>query len=103
MGINAGRIFRRVSRFGKVWGEGITPKAIWHIVKAAAQRAGIQNLAPHDLSYLCAPLPLDRRRVGKCRFPKSRIVERRHGKTKLTSIRHNGAYGCWAIAFVDNG
>jgi site-specific recombinase XerD len=48
-GISTGRIFRRVSRFGKIWGEGITPKAIWHVVKAAAQRAGIQNLAPHDL------------------------------------------------------
>ena len=29
-GITTGRIFRRVSRFGKIWGEGITPKAIWH-------------------------------------------------------------------------
>jgi site-specific recombinase XerD len=48
-GIGTGRIFRRVNRFGKIWGEGITPKAIWHVVKAAALRAGIQNLAPHDL------------------------------------------------------
>jgi len=39
-------MFRRVNRLGKVWGEGITPKAIWHIVKAAACQAGIQNLAP---------------------------------------------------------
>ena len=55
-GITTGRIFRRVSRFGKIWGEGITPKAIWHVVKAAAQRAGIQNLAPHDLRRTCARL-----------------------------------------------
>jgi len=55
-GINSGRIFRRVSRFGKIWGEGITPKAIWHVVKAAAERAGIQNLAPHDLRRTCARL-----------------------------------------------
>ena len=33
---------------------GLTPKAIWHVVKAAAQRAGIANLAPHDLRSSCA-------------------------------------------------
>jgi site-specific recombinase XerD len=54
--INAGTIFRRVSRMGKLWGAGITPKAIWHVVKAAAQRAGIKNLAPHDLRRSCARL-----------------------------------------------
>jgi integrase len=48
-GINGGAIFRRVSRLDKIWGDGITPKAIWHVVKAAAKRAGIKNLAPHDL------------------------------------------------------
>src|SRR3989454_9193796 len=52
--ITAGAIFRRVSRMGKLWGAGITPKAIWHVVKAAAQRAGISNLAPHDLRRSCA-------------------------------------------------
>src|ERR1035437_2802685 len=55
-GINGGAIFRRVSRPGKIWGDGITPKAIWHIVKAAAKRAGIKDLAPHDLRRTCARL-----------------------------------------------
>ena len=55
-GINGGAIFRRVSRLSKIWGEGITPKAIWHIVKAAAKRAGIKDLAPHDLRRTCARL-----------------------------------------------
>jgi site-specific recombinase XerD len=55
-GANGGPIFRRVNRLGKVWGDGITPKAIWHIVKAAAGLAGIQNLAPHDLRRTCARL-----------------------------------------------
>jgi site-specific recombinase XerD len=41
---------------GKVWGDGITPKAIWHVVKGAAQRAGIKNPAPHDLRRSCARL-----------------------------------------------
>jgi integrase len=55
-GINGGAIFRRVNRLGKIWGDGITPKAIWHIVKAAAKRGGIRNLAPHDLRRTCARL-----------------------------------------------
>jgi integrase len=54
-GIN-GVIFRRVSRMGKIWGDRITPKAIWHVVKAAAKRASITNLAPHDLRRTCARL-----------------------------------------------
>jgi site-specific recombinase XerD len=44
--IAKGTIFRRVNRMGAMWGEGITPKAIWHVVKRAAQRAGIEKLAP---------------------------------------------------------
>src|SRR5260370_6519594 len=54
--IAQGAIFRRVSRQEKVRGEGLTPKAIWHIVKAAAKRAAIKNLAPHDLRRTCARL-----------------------------------------------
>jgi site-specific recombinase XerD len=55
-GINTGAIFRRVSRLDKIWGDSITPKAIWHVVKAAAKRADIKNLAPHDLRRTCARL-----------------------------------------------
>ena len=55
-GINGGAIFRRVSRMDKIWGDRITPKAIWHVVKAAAKRADIKNLAPHDLRRTCARL-----------------------------------------------
>jgi site-specific recombinase XerD len=54
--IDDGPIFRRVNRLEKVWGDGITPKAIWHIVKAAAANAEISNLAPHDLRRTCARL-----------------------------------------------
>jgi integrase len=53
-GINDGAIFRRVSRLGRIWGERITAKAIWHVVKAAAKRAGIKTLAPHDFRRTCA-------------------------------------------------
>jgi len=45
-GINSGTIFRRVSRLDKISGAGITAKAIWHVVKAAARRADIKNLLP---------------------------------------------------------
>src|SRR5450759_3732934 len=55
-GINGGAIFRRVSRLDKIWGDRITPKAIWHVVKAAAKRAEIENLALHDLRRTCARL-----------------------------------------------
>jgi len=51
-----GAIFRRVSRLDKIWGDGITPKAIWQMVRAAAKRSDIKNLAPHDLRRTCARL-----------------------------------------------
>ena len=34
----------------------MTPKAIWHVVKAAAAQTGIQNLTPHDLRRTCSRL-----------------------------------------------
>ena len=37
-------------------GDHITPKAKWHMVKGAARRIGIANLAPHDLRRSCARL-----------------------------------------------
>jgi site-specific recombinase XerD len=54
--ISAGTIFRRVNGMGKLWGAAITPKAIWHVVKGAAKRASIKNLAPHDLRRTYARL-----------------------------------------------
>jgi integrase len=54
--IKEGTIFRRISKEGKVWGPGITSKAVWHVVKAAAKRSGIPHLAPHDLRRTCARL-----------------------------------------------
>ena len=54
--ISIGALFRRVGRLEKIRGAGLTPKAIWHIVKAAAKRADIKNLAPHDLRRSCARL-----------------------------------------------
>jgi integrase len=55
-GITEGRIFRSINKAGKIWGDGMTPKVIWEIVKRAAKAANIEKLAPHDLRRTCARL-----------------------------------------------
>jgi site-specific recombinase XerD len=52
--VSSGYVFRKVTRTDKVWGEQLSSKAIWHIVKKAAKRASIDRLAPHDLRRSCA-------------------------------------------------
>ena len=34
----------------------MTPKVLWEVVRAAAARAGIEKLVPHDLRRSCARL-----------------------------------------------
>jgi site-specific recombinase XerD len=58
-GLGEGRIFRCVCRAGKVWGDGITERVVWHVVKDCAKRAAIDTLAPHDLRRTCARLCRD--------------------------------------------
>lgn len=55
-GITNGKIFRRVSRAGTAWGDGLTEKVVWNVVKSCAKKAGIEKLAPHDLRRTCARL-----------------------------------------------
>ena len=55
-GITTGRLFRRVSKVGKLWGEVMTEKVVWHVVREFARKAGIHKLAPHDLRRTCARL-----------------------------------------------
>ncbi len=55
-GISAGRIFRRVNRYGGVWGDGLSGKVVWRIIKQVAKRSEISQLAPHDLRRTCARL-----------------------------------------------
>ena len=43
--ITEGRVFRCVTRRGRVWGNAITEKVIWHVVKTAASSAGIAKLS----------------------------------------------------------
>ena len=52
--ITEGRVFRAINKAGKIWGDGMTAKVLWEIVKDAASRAGIEKLAPHDLRRYAA-------------------------------------------------
>ena len=55
-GIASGSLFRRVSSAGKVWGECVKEKLVWHVVKEYAVKIGVSKLAPHDLRRSCARL-----------------------------------------------
>jgi integrase len=55
-GITNGVVFRAINRAGRVWGNGMSPKVLWDVVRAAAARANIDKLAPHDLRRTCARL-----------------------------------------------
>jgi integrase len=54
--ITEGRVVRAINKAGEIWGDGMTAKVLWEIVKDAATRAGIEKLAPHDLRRTCARL-----------------------------------------------
>ena len=54
--ITQGPVFRAINKAGRIWGDGMSPKVLWDVVRAAAARAGIDKLAPHDLRRTCARL-----------------------------------------------
>ena len=53
-GIETGPLFRCVCRAGKPWGNCISEKTVWHVVKKTAASMNIPRLAPHDLRRSCA-------------------------------------------------
>jgi site-specific recombinase XerD len=53
--ITSGKLFRRVHKMGKTWGEA-DGKAFWHAVREYATKAGTDKLSPHDLRRTCARL-----------------------------------------------
>jgi site-specific recombinase XerD len=55
-GISSGKLFRCVCRAGKTWGDFMTDRVVWHVVKDHAARLGLPQLAPHDLRRSCARL-----------------------------------------------
>jgi site-specific recombinase XerD len=54
--LSSGRVFRCVFRAGKHWGDGVTDRVVWHVVKQYAAKLGLTGLAPHDLRRSCAKL-----------------------------------------------
>src|ERR1700691_5349231 len=54
--IDRGRIFRKITKVSKIWGDSMTEKAVWHVVKNCAKRIGVAKLAPHDLRRTFAKL-----------------------------------------------
>ena len=54
--IPSGKLFRRVHKTGETCGERLTEKAVWHVVREYATKAGIDKLSPHDLRRTCARL-----------------------------------------------
>jgi integrase len=41
--ITHGPVFRAINKAGRVWGDGMSPKVLWDVVRAAAGRAGIES------------------------------------------------------------
>jgi integrase len=54
-GVSEGRVSLRLPR-GQDLGTGVTERLVWHVAKDWAKRAGIEDLAPHDLRRTCARL-----------------------------------------------
>jgi len=55
-GISSGKLFRCVCRAGRTWGDFMTDRVVWHVVKDYAAKLGLPQLAPHDLRRSCARL-----------------------------------------------
>lgn len=54
--ITEGRVFRAINKAGRIWGDNMSPKVLWGVVRVAAAHAGIEKLAPHDVRRTCARL-----------------------------------------------
>lgn len=54
--IEGGRLLRRVSKGGKVRGDGLSDWAVWSVVEQSAKQIGIEHFGAHDLRRTCAKL-----------------------------------------------
>ena len=45
-----------INKTGSVWGNGVTEKVVWYVVRDFAKSVGIEKIAPHDLRRSCARL-----------------------------------------------
>jgi site-specific recombinase XerD len=55
-GVTGGKLFRCVCRAGTAWGDSMTEKVVWHVVKEYAAKLGLSRVAPHLLRRSCARL-----------------------------------------------
>ena len=55
-GITEGKVFRAVTKRGKVWGKGISQNLVWCVVRNCCKGVGLEHIAPHDLRRTCAKL-----------------------------------------------
>ena len=54
--VSSGCLFRSINKSGSVWGNGVTEKVVWYVVRNFAKALGIEKIAPHDLRRSCARL-----------------------------------------------
>ena len=43
-GITARRVFRAINKAGRIWGDGMSPKVLWDVVRVAAPNASRRYL-----------------------------------------------------------
>jgi hypothetical protein len=65
------KLFRCVCRAGKCWGDGVTERLAWHVVKQYAAELGFRSVAPHDLRQA---LPQACREHGETYFMRLLVV-----------------------------
>lgn len=45
-GISSGKVFRRVTRSGSVWGSGLSEKVVWQVVRQYAEEGRHRGTSP---------------------------------------------------------
>jgi site-specific recombinase XerD len=90
-----GQIFRRVNRFGEIWGGGITPKAIWHVVKAAAHDARVRGKVGHQTAVRLAGHLLDPPMTALLTASVHPVIRRLDSGARGRTL-HGAGRCCWA-------
>ena len=95
--IKSGSLFRHASSAGNVWGEAVTEKLVWHVVKEFTAKIGVSKLAPHDLRRSCARLCLAGGELEQIQFLLGHVsvqtTERYLGFTQRISAAVNDRIG----------
>jgi len=55
-GVTEGQLFRTINRSGKVFGDRLSEKVVWQMLKSYIVAAGLPDIAPHDLRRTTAKL-----------------------------------------------